>query len=282
MKFDFATDCHIDLWASGVAGLNWPALRNEGSDVLVVTGDHSNKFSETLESLKLARDIYNVVYYVDGNHDWYELLLDFSTGYPVMTEELSKIGVTHLNASSSQMGDTLFIGANAWYDFLVHGNPGPSRDAWLMGSNDPRMIWDMNPGIDPLDLATSHAQAVALLVKKAQSDDSVKEIVVLTHTSPRAEITGVHGSPPGIDPMDGAYANVTMGNAVLVADTEQKVKVWCFGHTHTRHDRILDHIRYVNNCRGYEQEKYEHLGSEWFLVQIDTEDVLDPWGGSPA
>ena len=276
MKFDFATDCHIDLWNSGVGGLDWASLRNEGSDVLVVTGDHSNNFSETLQSLTLAKEVYNVVYYVDGNHDWYGFLLSLEAGYPVMTEELAKIGVIHLNASMSQMGNTLFIGANAWYDFLVCGTPRTAKDAWLMGSNDPHMIWDMNLGVQPEDVANEQAAIVAKLVRDAQSNASVKEIVMLTHTSPRDEVTGIHGVPVGTDPMDGAYASVIMGDLVLSANTEQKIKVWCFGHTHMRHDRILDNIRYVNNCRGYEKEKYEHLGGEWFLVQIDTEDSLDP------
>ncbi len=280
MKFDFATDCHLDLWQSGVDGLDWASYRNEGSDVLVVTGDHSNYFSETLQSLASAKEIYDVVYYVDGNHDWYGFLMGFSAGYPVMTEELAKIGVIHLNATSSQMGDTLFIGANAWYDFLLNGTPKRSKDVWLMGSNDPHMIWDLNPGVEPIDMANKQAAAVIQLVRDAQLDSSVKKIVIMTHTSPRAELSGVHGSLPGVDPLDGAYVSITMGDGVIAADTDQKISVWCFGHTHTKHDRILDHIRYVNNCRGYESESYGHLGSPWFLVQIDTEDSLNPWGGS--
>lgn len=278
MEFDFATDCHLDLWKSGIAGLDWASLRNEGSDILVVTGDHSNYFSETLQSLKLAKEVYDVVYYVDGNHDWYGFVLGFGEGYPVMTEELEKIGVIHLNASTSQIDDTLFIGANAWYDFMVHNTPRVSKDNWLMGSNDPHMIWDLNPEIEPEDMASEQAAIVVKLVSDAQSNDSVKEIVILTHSAPRVELSGVHGCPPGTNPLDGAYVNMAMGDGVLAADTEQKIKVWCFGHTHTRHDRILDHIRYVNNSRGYESESYGHLGSKWFLVQIDTEDDMNPWG----
>ena len=36
----------------------------------------------------------------------------------------------------------------------------------------------------------------------------------------------------------------------LDEDTENKIKVWCFGHYHKGVDRNHNGIRYVNNCRG--------------------------------
>ena len=45
-----------------------------------------------------------------------------------------------------------------------------------------------------------------------------------------------------------------MGNRlmrlVLSNDTEHKIDTWCFGHYHRSVDRIIDNVRYVNNCRG--------------------------------
>ena len=49
--------------------------------------------------------------------------------------------------------------------------------------------------------------------------------------------------------------------SALLADTEGKIKTWCFGHYHGSVDRVIDGVRYVD--------------SESFLdVMLDTEPLL--------
>jgi hypothetical protein len=54
--------------------------------------------------------------------------------------------------------------------------------------------------------------------------------------------------------LDGSMRMNVMGNRLmmqaLAADTEHKIHTWCFGHYHGTVDRMLNGIRYVNNCRG--------------------------------
>jgi hypothetical protein len=98
----------------------------------------------------------------------------------------------------------------------------------------------------------------------AQLRQITTDIVAVTHTAPHRELVG------GIefDPiLDGAYCNTEM-ERVFAADTEHRIKAWCYGHTHARRDKMLQHIRCVNNARGYQTESYRR--SQWFVVQVDT------------
>jgi predicted phosphodiesterase len=49
-----------------------------------------------------------------------------------------------------------------------------------------------------------------------------------------------------------------MGNShmslVLDEDTENKIDTWCFGHYHNSVDRNINGVRYVNNCKGRQED----------------------------
>jgi hypothetical protein len=85
-------------------------------------------------------------------------------------------------------------------------------------------------------------------VKKLQTHQDVRSIVIVTHTVPAPWILS-----HDIDLVDTWRFNC-MGNPhlqlLLNEDTENKIHTWCFGHYHKSVDRVHNGVRYVNNCRG--------------------------------
>jgi hypothetical protein len=85
-------------------------------------------------------------------------------------------------------------------------------------------------------------------VKKLQTHQDVRAIVIVTHTVPAPWIVS-----HDIDLVNTWRFNC-MGNPhlqlLINEDTENKIHTWCFGHYHKSVDRVHNGIRYVNNCRG--------------------------------
>jgi hypothetical protein len=97
-------------------------------------------------------------------------------------------------------------------------------------------------------MATTDATYMVNSVARLQKHQDVKRIVMVTHTVPHADLIG-HDIA-----LDGEYRFNCMGNrymqAALETDTERKIHTWCFGHYHGSVDRVINGVRYVNNCRG--------------------------------
>lgn len=277
MKFDLISDFHVEMNPMNVMSeteydVLYPWGEESKSDVLVIAGDSANDPISTMTVLSEAAMHYQHVVFTDGNHEHYN---GYRTGETVgmNMEKLrdfamsDKDRITYLDGiRSARFGDVLFIGANGWYDFKA--NKMLSRDAqhsfWKSDSNDSKAI-RYDPQGYPDKLALSQAKSLAFQVERAQDDDSIREIIVVTHTVPHEK-----GGVPDTHPwgyLNGAYHNTEM-HRVVDADVNQKISTWVFGHTHFFYDFDDGHIRYVNNPRGYRGERRSPTYES--LVQIDT------------
>ena len=269
MKFDLANDIHTDLWRGGSASINWGKQRNEGSDLLILAGDTSNYINELKHVLEQASEVYKHVIFTDGNHEHYFWGNDVDDLEAYLADvALTFPNVTYLNGTNRfEMEGTVFIGCNGWYDFCVHEDRFAIPDAiaaWKQMSNDPRMI---NFGKTSVIVrALTHSAQIIKQVSDLQDTD--KDIVVITHTIPNrvlSQWSPYTNTPDAI--LNGAYYNAGMENAYF-ADVNKRIKVWTYGHTHVPFDKMIGHVRYINNARGYQSEG----NTRWFVVQVDTKD----------
>ena len=117
----------------------------------------------------------------------------------------------------------------------------------LQRHQDVKKIVDANSSIIK-DLSRTDAAYIIRSVQRLQRHQDVKKIVVVTHTVPHTDLI-THD----ID-LEGTYGFNCMVNSLMdlaiTNDTEHKLHTWCFGHYHLPVDRVIDGIRYVNNCRG--------------------------------
>lgn len=265
MKFDLVSDLHVD---HNSQSLNWLEIKSPDSNCLVIAGDTSNHIVDVVAVLKRAKAAYEHVAFVDGNHEWYNYPY---TNHKAFRDIAAETGAVFLYDTDLLIEDTVFIGVNGWYDFSATNNPYAAKKRFISDMNDYTMIWK-NRDIEPEHCAFLQADKLANKVSDYQSNGAVKNIIVVTHTAPRKELVGAPGVAPGTDHLDACFANITMGDVVRQKDCKNKIKVWCFGHTHQSYDRTLDGVRYVNNSRGY---GFEH--KKWSPVQIDTEADIFPF-----
>jgi predicted phosphodiesterase len=256
MKIDFGSDLHVYG-----EFFDWENYRNEGSTILIIAGDTSNCPSRTFKIIEHAIPFYEYILFVDGNHEHYGSGKTIALTKTYLQQKTKDTNIYYLQQNVFILNDILFIGVNGWYNWNVSNTSyKDSKKAWKTYSNDSVYIKTGRYAIDSL----AHSDVDRLMLLIQDYAQVVKKIVICTHTAPREDLLEL--KDPIWNSLNGSYCNTQM-HQVLCADTSKKIKLWLYGHTHTRKDVIIDGIRYVNNARGYRAEIVE----PWKLKQIEIE-----------
>lgn len=246
ISFDLVNDLHVDTYH-----VNY-RLPASDKTILVVAGDVSNRFSRTCEFLEHARTVYETVLFVDGNHEWYGWQSEMNKSYSQLARMVQKTGAHFLHKNPYIVGDCAFIGANGWYDLAVNNNIQASEQALRHQMGDYSNIWQWQKLTTPQQQAYQQSFVLSTQLQRINARSDIQKCVVVTHTVPRKDLIAAHRNPNSA--LTGCFVNTQLHN-ILQNDSNKKVKVWCFGHTHDQSDCVRDNIRYVNNCRGYPKEK---------------------------
>jgi predicted phosphodiesterase len=244
--FDLISDLHVDTNGS----FDWQGQAT--SAVCVVAGDVGRDRKQTLAALEHLGTCYQAVFYIDGNDEHRNQLEFLDASYTELTNQLANIsGIIYLQDNVIIINGVAIVAANGWwaYDFDLNIDYNSCKKWYANKENltdhaaDYIQIYALN---DAAYLINS--------VKRLQTHQDVKHIVVATHTVPLPELID-H------DPLilNSKRFN-TLGNhymrQVLDADTEGKIHTWCFGHYHCDVDQVHNGIRYVNNCLGKINSSY--------------------------
>lgn len=239
-SFDLISDLHVETWDE----FDWTGQPT--SPYCVVAGDVSKDRKKLIETLKHLGDRYAGVFYIDGNDEHRFYLEDINKSYRLLEYELEKIKqVVYMQNNVVIINGVAIIATNGWwsYDFGNQFDPEDSR------------IWyrDYIPCSDSASanitgIAYNDAAYLCNTIRKLQTHQEVKSIVVVSHTLPAPWITD-HDIDLTNHPRYNCVGNTHMQLA-LDEDTEGKIKTWCFGHYHKSVDRDHEGIRYVSNPRG--------------------------------
>lgn len=187
---------------------------------------------------------YRHVVYVDGNHEHSD-----SGGINDRREEIAAMfkkyrNITYLYRSTIILDNTAFIGSNGWcsYDFC---EPTISKQECVdylinLGNNQ-------NVMFEKWEMAMEDADYLSHTVNLCSRDNTVKQIVLVTHTVPLKQLTWLPNDKNRS--LLGEQGSSFLEN-VLDADVNRKIKTWAFGHLHRPADQVIDGIRYVSNPRG--------------------------------
>lgn len=276
MKVDYCSDLHVDAWSHQTSlhdpnyrlwdgepykslplYIDWRAFKNPDSQVLVIAGDISDDIRISLDVVAAAAAEYDHVVVVEGNHDHYSSDMSVDSGSKFFEEALKKFSnVTYLNDEKFLLiNGVAFIGNLGWYDFKAYQDRGitdfQAKAAWNCYSNDSRLpIFGEK---SPESLAILHSFQLSEMVRSFSDNSNIKDIVVVTHMSPRADLMEWKEGNHVWNLLTPSYVNTSMSN-VLDADASNKIKYWVYGHTHTRQVVELDGVTYLNNARGYPRE----------------------------
>jgi hypothetical protein len=165
--------------------------------------------------------------------------------------------VTFLGAegASLRVGGTLFVGACAWWDFQFAApecDPDACRErfkdvalaeAWFVGNSE-------DGDFDQAVLKAAHRDysRLADAIIAAQSDDSVAQIVVATHTVPHRSLLQKGIYPKNV--ADAAYYGSSLMERIPALDSRRKIALWVFGHSHAGGNLRIGHILYRGHPRG--------------------------------
>ena len=241
ISFDLISDLHVDTWPEP---FDWTGMST--SVIAVVAGDISRDRTVVVETLKHLGECYRAVIYIDGNDEHRWRLDNINSSYQDLASEIAQIeNVIFLKNNVAVIDGVGFVGTNGWwtYDFDNADSYDDSKQ-WFLEKY--KINLDVASEIESLALHDTHY--LTRSIKRLQTHQDIKELVVVTHTPPSVELL-----QHDID-LEGTHMLNCSGNSHIMKsfqeDTEGKIHTWCFGHYHSDVDQILHGVRFVNNCRG--------------------------------
>lgn len=240
-SFDLISDLHVETWDS----FDWTDQAT--SPYCVVVGDVARDPVELRKTLAHLGECYQGgVFYIDGNEEHKNSMEDLGDSYRELVRNIENIkNVVYLQDHVVIVNGCALLATNGWwsYDFDNTLDFDQSQEWYKNKYNLSQSSVDQT-----INMAFNDTAYLINSVKKLQTHQDVRAIIMITHTVPTPELTN-----HDIDLVDTWRYN-HLGNRHLVKalneDSENKVKAWCFGHYHKGVDRELNGIRFVNNCRG--------------------------------
>ena len=238
--FDLISDLHVDTWTD----FDWSEQAT--SPYCVIAGDVAEDRHQLIQALTHLSKCYSGVFYIDGNAEHRRNMEDLGESYRELKQELEGIeNLVYLHDNVVIINGVAIIATNGWwcYDFDAEADYEQAL-AWYRDG----LGISNSAAVSVNGVAYHDATYLKNSIAKLQTHNDVRAIVVVSHTLPGPwlvnhdlEIAGTHRF--------GSMGNQHLQLA-LDEDSESKIHTWCFGHYHGTVDRILNGIRYVNNCRG--------------------------------
>lgn len=245
VAFDLISDLHLETWQET---LNWTGMAT--SPVLVIAGDVSRDHRLLRTALKHFSECYAAVFYIDGNDEHRFKLDRLGESYNQLSRSIKSLPrVTFLQDNVVVIDGVALLGTNGWWSFDLDPDIDSEQSSnWMIESYAAK---HPEHSVDTGMIANAARIDAAYLsssIARLQTHKDVKKIMIVSHTVPRLELIN-HDLDFCHKPIINSMGNPWMP-AALESDSEKKVDTWCFGHYHGSVDRVIDDIRYVNNCRG--------------------------------
>jgi hypothetical protein len=239
--FDLISDLHVETWPN----FDWTGQAT--SPYCILAGDVARDRTVLLETLAHLGQCYpGGVFYIDGNEEHKNYFEDLGESYRDLHYQLRDIpNVVYMQDNVVIVNGVAILGTNSWwtYDFDQVSDVEQSiediQDHFRISNAAARSI---------NGIAYHDAAYMINSVRKLQTHSEVSAIVLVTHTVPA----------PWIIAHDMDLVNTWrfngMGNSHITRaideDTEDKIRMWCFGHYHKPVDQQLGGIQYLCNPHG--------------------------------
>jgi predicted phosphodiesterase len=238
--FDLISDLHVESWDQ----FDW--TDQPTSLYCVVAGDVGRDPDRVAKALDHLGKCYAGVFYIDGNEEHRNSISDLGGSYRTLKNKLNSIDkVIYLQDNVVIINGVAILSTNGWwsYDLDSAQTYEDCQDWYCEYTHTTSATADTITGI-----AYHDAAYLTNSVKKLQTHQEVKSIVIVTHTLPGAWLCN-YDLDIANTPRMGSMGNPHLQQA-LDEDTENKIKVWAFGHYHRPVDQDFGGVRYVSNPRG--------------------------------
>jgi predicted phosphodiesterase len=239
--FDLISDLHLETWEET---FDWSGRSTSAHAVVI--GDLAKDREQVIHCLDNLRKNYQAVFYIDGNDEHKNYVEDLTRSYSHLGTVISKIpNVVFLQDNVVVVDGVAILGTNGWWGFDFDAGIDPSASAEWYAEKENLTSQEIE---SIKRMSNVDANYMISSVKRLQTHQDVKKIVMVTHTVPHPSLIE-HDIG-----LNGTLRFNTMGNRhmqyALAMDTESKIHTWCFGHYHGDVDQVHGGVRYVNNCRG--------------------------------
>ena len=242
LAFDLISDLHLD--SNGNSDFD---MTDKGtSPFCIVAGDVAKDRDLVIKTLRHLGTCYRGVFYIDGNDEHKHFMNNVPGSYRELKRSIEKIPNVHfLQDNVIVIAGIALLATNGWWGFDF--NSDHDRDHAIQSWMEKSSCVDPDPE-EICALARHDATYLSKSVQRLQRHRDVNKILIISHTVPNSDLVRHDLS------INGSWKYNVLGNNMLSdslrLDTEKKVHTWCFGHYHGSVDRMIDGVRYVNNCRG--------------------------------
>ena len=222
--FDYVSDLHV---SKGTI-FNWEKhVKNKRNNTLIIAGDSASDFFKSGNIANDAGEFYKNVIAVDGNHE-------HDSGFDPMYQNkmFLKSNVIFLDGLIKYkhiIDDVLYVGYNGWYK-----------------------------------LFDRQLDNVIKTISKAQTDEAINKIIVITHYPPFVPEKLILNEQ--ISSLK-SQCLPNLGNSIYRADYNCKILAFVFGHLHINVNESFDYFHLLSNPRGnsgYSRDDIEWVGIESF------------------
>lgn len=255
MKVALASDIHLDCVRDTDVISFGEEINRSGAEAILLTGDISTSENLVYHLSALERICGKQIYFVCGNHDFY------NSSFDVVRKRMKELNgisqfLRYLSTSSyiPITNATALVGHDGWYD-AMHGDYSNTHffmNDWIRISDfvaegaiqveggivDPKYNVIVNIARQQALSATTH---VADAIKAAVRYHKI--VVIATHVPPFVE--ALVSSEPNSTPW---YSSKIMGDMIrraAAAYPNVRFEVFC-GHTHRPIDKQIAHNLYVH------------------------------------
>jgi Icc-related predicted phosphoesterase len=222
-----------------------PLLHEAGKvDLVVLAGDIHNGLRGVVYAGQVSRYLDAPVVMVAGNHEYYHH--DMAALLPALRAAVRKTDgrVTFLENAAVRFtvaGESLCVlGCTLWTDYRLHGDALAAMLYAQRQMNDHNFI-SLGPlPFTPWDALALHQASLRWLHEALALPERHKTIIV-THHAPSGLVLGAR---------QGAIAPA-YGSDIVHQFSARRPDLWIHGHTHYRHDSVINGIRLVSAPRGY-------------------------------
>lgn len=258
--FDLISDLHIETWNS----FDWTAQAT--SPYCVVAGDVCKDRDLLVKTLTHLGQCYpGGVFYIDGNDEHRNYLEDLGSSYRDLCHRISNIpNVVYLQDNVVIINGVAILGTNGWWTFDF--DPDLDKNQSIQWFSD-QTHTSKNVATAINSVAYNDAAYLANSVQKIQTHQEVQCIVMVSHTVPAPWLVQ-HDTELAETWRFNVTGNKHMQQS-LQNDTENKIRLWCFGHYHRMVDQDYAGIRWVSNCRGRGNTEWRQMA--YYPKRIEIE-----------